>query len=307
MGDIVAAAAPIAGAYFGGPTGAAIGSAIGGALAGGQSASFANQNLQDAQRASQFRPVGVTNTFGTTNYTYDDQGRLTNAGYTLSPQLQAYQDQLAGMTAQGLGSAGTLMGLGTGYLSESPEAARQRYIDQQNALVAGSNEQALAGIRNKLFQTGRGGLATGATTAGGMAATNPEMAAYYNALAKQQAGFAADAETAAQNQIKFGAGLLTGAYDPFKAGLAAQQGVEQLGQSSLDLGAKLGEVAMGGAQKGAGYATQQVDPWSTAVGGLLGNQQLISGIGNMFNTTSAPITTGDTSAFDYAYGGGGWY
>jgi hypothetical protein len=147
------------------------------------------------------------------------------------------------MTGQGLQAGQSLMGLGQQYLGESPDAVRQRYMQQQNALLAPSNEQALAGIRNNLFQTGRGGLATGATTAGNLAATNPEMAAYYNSLANQQSQLAAGADVAAQNQIKFGTGLLTGAYDPFKSGLAAQQGVESLGQQPFTLSSQLGSSA----------------------------------------------------------------
>ena len=307
MGDLVSVAAPIAGGFFGGPAGASIGAALGGALAGGQQVNEANQRYQQAQQAAQFRPVGVTTTFGTSKYGYDDQGRLTDAGYTLSPQLQAYQDQLAGMTGQGLQASQGLLGLGQQYLAESPEAARQRYVQQQTALLAPGQEQTLAGIRNKLFQTGRGGLATGATEAGGLAATNPEMAAYYNSLAQQQAQIAAGAETAAQNQIKFGTGLLTSAYDPFKAGLAAQQGVETMGQGALDLGLNVGKSVTQGAQAGADYLTKQQNPYLTAASGLLGNQQLIGGIGGMFGGNTAPGTTGDTSAFDYAFGGGGWY
>jgi len=291
MGSLVAAAAPIAGAYFGGPTGAMIGSTIGGALAGGESVGQDNRNLQQAAQMSQFRPVGVTTNFGTSNFGFDDQGRLNQAGYNLSPQLQGYQDQLAGMTGQGLQAGQGLMSLGQQYLGESPDAVRQRYMQQQNALLAPTNEQTLAGIRNNLFQTGRGGLATGATTEGGLAATNPEMAAYYNSLAKQQAQLAAGADTAAQNQIKFGQGLLTDAYSPFTAGLGAQKTVEGLGQQSLTLGTEIGQMSTGGSQKAGALLTEQTDPTNYALQKLLGNQQLTSGIGNWFSSPTAATTS----------------
>jgi hypothetical protein len=289
MGDLVAAAAPIAGAYFGGPTGAMIGSAIGGALAGGQGVAQDNRNLQQAAQMSQFRPVGVTTNFGTSNFGFDDQGRLNQAGYNLSPQLQGYQDQLAGMTGQGLQAGQGLMSLGQQYLGESPDAVRQRYIQQQTALLAPENEQTLAGIRNNLFQQGRGGLATGATNEGGLAATNPEMAAYYNALAKQQAQLAAGAEQASQNQIKFGQGLLTDAYSPFTAGLGAQKNVEGLGQQALTLGTDIGAMSTGGSQKAGSLLTEQTDPTNYALQKLLGNQQLMSGIGNWFGGGQSSI------------------
>lgn len=307
MGDIVAAAAPIAGAYFGGPVGAMIGSQIGGALSGGSQVQQANQQLGQAAQMSQFRPIGITNTFGTSNFGFDSQGRLSSGGYTLSPQLQGYQNQLAGMTGQGLQQGQTLMNLGQSYLGESPEAVRQRYIGQQTSLLAPKREQDLAAIRNKLYQTGRGGLATGATTAGGLAATNPEMAAYYNAIAQQDAALAANAETAAQNQIKFGTGLLTGAYDPFKSGLTTQAAVEELGQQPLTLGAQLGGMSTVGSTNAGKYLTQQANPWTTATSNLLGNQQFVQGLGGLFGgSRNVPSwTTGSDVIPESTFSGSG--
>ena len=290
MGDLVSLAAPVAGAAigssFGMPgLGAQLGGMVGGALAGGQQVQESNRNLQQAAQMSQFRPVGVTTNFGTSNFGFDEQGRLNQAGYNLSPQLQGYQDQLAGMTGQGLQAGQGLMSLGQQYLGESPDAVRQRYIQQQQALLAPQQEQALAGIRNNLFQTGRGGLATGATNEGGLAATNPEMAAYYNALAKQQAQLAAGAEQASQNQIKFGQGLLGSAYEPFTAGLGAQKTVEGLGQQALTLGTEIGQMSTGGSQKAGSLLTEQTDPTNYALQKLLGNQQLVNGIGSWFGNS----------------------
>ena len=292
LSDVASIAAPIAGAYFGGPTGAAIGSAIGGALSGGSQVGQANQQLGQAAQMSQFRPIGITNTFGTSNFGFDSQGRLSSGGYTLSPQLKGYQDQLAGMTGLGLQQGQTLMNLGEGYLGESPAAVRQRYIDEQTALLNPQNEQTLAGIRNKLFQTGRSDLSLGATTAGGLAATNPEMAAYYNSLANQQLQLAAGADKAAQQQITFGTGLLTGAYDPFKAGLTTQGAVEQLGQQPFNLGLDAGGRSTAGSTAAGNLLTQQANPWATAASSLLSNPQFTQGVGNLFGG-------GNTRGFDY--------
>jgi len=294
MGDIVAAAAPIAGGFIGdsiapgvgGVLGAQLGGMVGGALAGGQQVNQANQQYQQAAQMAQFRPVGITTNFGTSKFGYDEQGRLNEAGYTLAPQLQGYQDQLAGMTGQGLTSGQGLMSLGQQYLGESPDAVRQRYMQQQNALLAPGQEQAYAALQNKLFQTGRGGLATGATEAGGMAATNPELAAYYNALANQQLQLAAGADKAAQQQITFGQGLLTGAYDPFKAGLSTQQGVESLGQGALDLGLSVGGKTTAGSAAAGELLAQQQNPYTTAASSLLSNPQFTKGIGEWFNSPS---------------------
>ena len=284
VGKAASVAAPAIGYYYGGPVGGAIGSAIGGALSGGQQVNQANQQLGQAAMMSQFRPIGITNTFGTSNFGYDSLGRLNSAGYTLSPQLKGYQESLAPMTGLGLKQGQTLMNLGESYLGESPEAVRQRYIKQQTSLLAPKREQDLAAIRNKLFQTGRGGLATGATTAGGLAATNPELAAYYNSIAQADAALAANAETAAQNQIKFGTGLLTGAYDPFKSGLTTQAAIEELGQQPLTLGAQLGGMSTVGSTNAGKYLAQQANPWTTTTSNLLSNPQFTQGIGNMFGT-----------------------
>ena len=275
MGKLAGAIGTIAGGALGGPTGAAIGGALGGMIGGGGTPNVAgayggaSAAQQQAAMNAQFRPVGITTTFGRSNFEIDPTtGMLKSAAYTLSPELQSLQTSLLGgynpalAQAQGVDTtalqqgAGTLYGLGQGYLGESPEAVRQRFMQQQNALLAPENEQALAGIRNRLFATGRTGLATGGTTQG-MAQTNPELAAYYNALAQQQAQLAAGAEQAAQNQITFGSGLLSkgaglqgtgyglqaAAYDPLKTQLGIGTQVEAMGQQALGLGSELGGQA----------------------------------------------------------------
>ena len=283
------------------------------ALAGGQTAA----------NMAAFKPVGTTTRFGTSSFQFDPTtGQLTSAGYNPSALTQGYQNQLAGMTGQGLlqgqqqqnlasqylasqqgqpvsalgsqlmaSQAGQpLTALGQQYLGESPEAIRQRYVQQQTALLAPQQEQQLAGIRNNLFQTGRTGLATGATSAGDLAATNPEMAAYYNSLANQQRQIAAGADTAAQQQAQFGANLYgTGtnltqgqqvagaglysaglgltqqgqqfgqslgasAFSPFTAGFGAQGAVETAAQQPLTLSTDLAKLqAASGANQGQLY------------------------------------------------------
>ena len=250
------------------------------ALAGGQTAA----------NMAAFRPVGTTSRFGSSGYSIDPATGGLKADYSLSPLAQSYQNALAGMTNQGLlqgqqqqnlasqylaSQAGQpLTSLGQQYLGESPEAIRQRYVQQQTALLAPQQEQQLAGIRNNLFQTGRTGLATGATSAGGLAATNPEMAAYYNSLANQQRQIAAGADQAAQQQAQFGAGLYgtglgltqqgqqfgqqlgTAAFSPFTAGFGAQGAVEQAAQQPLTLSTDLAKLqAAAGAQQGQLYNT----------------------------------------------------
>jgi hypothetical protein len=237
---------------------------------------------------SAFRPVGMTTRFGTSQFTREIDPAtgvpyISSAGYTAAPELAGLQDRLFGQFGAGLtqaeqaqqiagmlgGQAEQLYGLGAGYLAESPEQARQRYISQQQALVGGQNEQALAGIRNKLFQTGRSGLATGGTTTG-MQATNPELAAYYNSLAQQNAQIAAGADQAAQQQQTFGAGLLgtgtqlqqaqqqtlAGAYSPLQTLLGLSGNVENLSQMPYQLGLQLGQASQPGQTAGANMYQQ---------------------------------------------------
>ena len=320
MGDIINAGADLFG----------LGPASKQATATQQAAqTSANAQLAAAQLAAdtaKFRPVGITSRFGTSQFGFSPSGDLTSAEYTLSPELQGYQNLLSQATKQSIGDTQGLLSLGRGYLAESPEAVRQRYMEQQQGLLAPGNEQALAGIRNRLFQTGRGGLATGATEAGGMAATNPEMAAYYNSLANQQRQIAAGAEQAAQQQTNYGLGLLSSAYSPFQTALGLQGTVENLGQNALTLGSELGGRALTGSQTAANalyqggvgaantmFKANTLSPFASAMSGLgkssigqAADQAVIDYAKGLWNSPQ-PMNTGDTSSYDYAFGGGGWY
>jgi hypothetical protein len=289
---------------------------------------------REAAEMARFRPVGITTGFGSSQFTTDAEGNVVGAGYQLTPELQSIRDRLLSQAgaydptqiaqqAQALGGgAQTLFGAGQGYLSESPEVARQRYISNQQALLNPINEQNLAGLRNRLFQTGRTGLATGGTMAGGMQATNPELAAYYNALAQQNAQLTAGADQAAQQQQAFGAGLFgsgagllgqqtaltSGAYAPLQTQLGLAGSTEQLGQQALELGSAIGGRAatagsaagnllssgMGGASRTMAGIT---DP-TAALLGSFGRQIGTSGpttsqVGNWFNNLITPTPYGD--------------
>lgn len=284
----------------------AIGSVVGGYLQGeaakDAASTSANAQLEAARiaaEAQKFRPVGVTSRFGSSNFEFDENGYLKGAGYTASPELLGYQDFLSGQGPQTQQDVAGLLSLGRGYIGEDPNAVRQRYIQQQRALLAPENEQALAGIRNNLFQQGRGGLATGATNEGGLMATNPEMAAYYNALAKQNAALTAGADQAAQQQVTFGQGLLSSAYSPLQTNVGLNATFEELAQSPLSIGANLGgqsaqygsnvgrsllEGGMGAAatmQKANSYS-----PWGSAISGASSNPQVQNALGNWMNSTN---------------------
>ena len=327
MGDIINAGADILG----------FGPASKAAKAQTQAAqTSANAQIQAAQMAAdaaKFRPVGVTTGFGSSQFTTDAEGNLTGAGYTLSPELQAIRDRLiaqAGLydptqaleqgKALGIG-AGSLFSAGQGYLSASPEAARQRYLTEQQALLAPQQEQTLAGLRNRLFTSGRTGLATGGTSAGNMAQTNPEMAAYYNSLANTQRQLAAGAEQAAQQQQTFGASMLgTGAgllgqqaslysqaYSPLSTLLGLGGTVEGLGQQALGLGSELGgRASTAGANVGQALLTGGLGAARTlgAVGGLQGMAQASAMAGLLNNPALSSSNPQVKNWFSNVIGGG---
>ena len=253
---------------------------VGGLLQGQSAKSAANISAQaqlEAARiaadAARFRPVGVTTRYGSSNFQTDAQGNVIGAGYTVSPELQQYQNQLQGLTGQQLqqglmaqqqyaplqGAATGLFNLGQQYLAQTPEQAAQKYIEQQQNLLAPSRERQYAQVQNQLFNTGRGGLSVGATglrPSGGMglSAANPEMEAYYNALAQQDLQLAAQAQEAGQRQTAFGAGLFgsgsqllgqyqagqVGALSPFQTSLGLGGTIESMGQQGLEIGSALG-------------------------------------------------------------------
>jgi len=145
-----------------------------------------------------------------------------------------------------------LTSLGQQYVAQSPQEAAQQFMSQQQNLLAPSRERQFAQLQNQLFQTGRGGLSVGATGerpsgAAGLGAASPEMEAYYNALAQQDAGLAAQAQQAGQQQATFGANLL---------GLG-----QALGQGQIGFGAGLlGQQQAQEAQRlglGSAFTAQQ--------------------------------------------------
>ena len=266
-------------------------SLLGGAMQSRAARDAANQSAQAqleaariAAEAAKFRPVGITSRYGTSNFQFTPEGYLSGAGYTVSPELQAYQDRLQALTGGALtqaemaqqqyaplqqGAAG-LFGLGQQYLQQTPEQVAAQYMRQQQDLLAPSRERQMAQLQNQLYQTGRGGLSVGATGArpsgaAGLGATTPEMEAYYNALAQQDLQLASQAQQAGQQNVAFGTGLLgqgagllgqyqagqVGALSPFSAYLGAGSTIEQLGQQPLEMGSALrGRAATYGANVG---------------------------------------------------------
>jgi hypothetical protein len=284
------------------------------------------QAAQIAADAAKFRPVGITTRYGTSNFQTDANGNLIGAGYNVSPELQGYQNQLQSLTSDQLQqallaqqqyaplqtAAGGLFNLGQGYLSQTPEQAAQKYIDQQQALLAPSREQQSAMLMNQLQNSGRTGLSV--AQGGGLMAANPEAAALANARAMQDLQLAANATQAGQQQTAFGAGLFgqgagllgqyqqgqVGALSPFQTSLGLGATIEQLGQNPLDIGSQLGGLAAtAGANVGqsllqgglSAAKTSQLgntfSPFGNAIQGVATNPLIAGALGNWFGSTNS--------------------
>ena len=303
-----------------------------------------------AANISAFRPVGMTSRFGTSQFTREIDPAtgvpyISSGGYTAAPELANLQNQLfgqfapsytqaqaqAGQYAPLTGASQSLFNLGQQYLAQSPEAAAQQYMTSQQNLLAPQREQQLSGLRNQLFQTGRGGLATGGTAAGGRGATNPEMQAYYNAIAQQDLGLAANAQQAGQQRAQFGAGLFgtgagllgtqvqgqAGAYAPLQTQLGLSGQVEQMSQMPYQLGLQLGTAQMPGQQAGSqqyyggqsqGAATQYQGQQQAAqmnsqfLSSLIGAAAGAGGGGGAMSAASGFNPSGFSSSFGNMFG-----
>lgn len=338
-----------------------------------------------AAEEARFRPVGITSRFGTSRFTFDDQGRLSGAGYDVAPDIAAIRDRLLSQAGgeqfsqQALQQAQGLFGLGQQFLptstaySAAPEAtayadflrqqaamaapsgfaatpteqaqayasrlgglaegvlptsfeatatpevqalyrrlsglseqltpqsldtqaAAQRYVERQQALLRPERERQLAETREGLFRGGRGGLAV--AQGGDLQATNPEMAAYYNALAQQDAQIAANAEQQARANLVQDIGLasqlgttavgqLTGSQQQALSNALARTqtgtgllgtaygATTQSGQQALENALRLGTFAAG--QAGTALTAQQ-QAEEIARQRMLGNLQVGTGL-----------------------------
>lgn len=302
------------------------------ALGTAYTANQATNAANTAAQMSQFRPVGVTTRFGKSGFTYDPTtGQLTGAGYQVAPDVAAMREGLLGLAGGQLSQAQQaqayqpsinmaaegLFNLGKGYLAQTPEAAAQQWMSKQQQLLAPGREQQLAQLTNQQQQRGRMGLAVGGTQAGytadgqGLMATNPQMAAYYNALAQQDAQLAAQAMQAGQQQAQFGQGLLTSGIDLSKAGYGLQtaalspytnymQGAANVESAALDAlktGQGLGSAAAANAAQAAQQYMQGQEAQQAALQGAMSKlsdpiAQLIKGLANP--------STSYNSAYDFS-------
>jgi hypothetical protein len=303
----------------------------GSVYASNQAANATTDAAAQAAQMAQFRPVGVTTRFGKSGFNYDENGKLIGAGYQVAPDVAAAREGLMGMAGTGLGQAqqiqayqptvnaqaAGLFNLGAGYLAQNPQDVAQNYMDQQQQLLAPGREQQLAQLSNQQQQRGRMGLATGATTAGytanapGLAASNPDFAAMYNARAQQDAQLAANAQTFGNQQVTFGQGLMTSGLNLAGSGFDLQnkaltpytnyaQGavnLENLGQNALTQGSALGSASTAGATNAANI--QNTAAGQAAALQLQRNNAIVGGLTDPISQLISGLSGGGTGGVNY--------
>ena len=279
----------------------------------------ANAQLEAARIAAEeqrFRPVGMSTRFGTSQFQFGPEGRLTGAGYTASPEIQALQNRLSALYGTSLGQAEEaqalgaplgmagqgLFGLGSQYLATSPEAARQQFMREQQDLLRAPRMEEEQRLAASVFGRGRAGLNVGA-------AGQPELAALAGARRQQDLALAANAEQAAQQRLGFGAGLFgtganllgtqyglqTQALGPFQSQFGLSQLLEQAAQQPLDIGAQLGgRSATAGANVGQTLLSGGLGAAQTRLAGsLVGPSAMAQSLSkvnyeNLFNKLMGP-------------------
>lgn len=294
-----------------------------------------------AAKEVRFRPVGTTSAFGTTNYQYDPTtGQLVSGGYELSPELASIQGGLLGQAGgtglqtvtQAQQAQQGLFGLGQQFLPTStqyttdPNAtayatqlqglsqqvlpqnydtteAAQKYMQQQQALLAPGREQAWANLNQSNYNRGTTGLQV--AQGGNLQAANPYASALANTQAMQDLQLAANAQQQARsnlaqdinlgtqlggtalntaqsadtlayqrmlNNINTGAGLFgtglniaTSGYNPLKSALGGALSVEQMGQIPFQTAMDLSGRQQAANQQAANYMFQGAGGAATAM------------------------------------------
>lgn len=280
----------------------------------GETAQQYAARLAQAGQQGFFRPVDVKTLYGQSNFKVDPTtGQLTEAGYTASDAVQADQARFGNLMQTGLTTAEQavpfaqqyaepaqgLFNLGQDYLADTPEQARQNYMQQQMAALRPYDIEEEQRLLAMGFGRGTTGLSVGA---GG----NPMLKALQESRNRRGLQLAAGAEEAAQQQIGFGtqqlgkaAGLMGTGYDtmtaalsPYQNYLNQQSGLEDLAKQPFQMGLNAGATAMTGQQYGAdalqdaalnqakvsmGQAQNRYDTTT----GLLNNKELMGDVGDL--------------------------
>lgn len=213
---------------------------------------------------AEFKPYSVTSGFGTGYFDTSKQ----QAGYEIDPLLAMYRDRLYSMGAGAIDQAAV-----------DPNVAAQRFLSQQQGLLAPTRQAEDIALRQQQLGRGRIGLglstqAMGAGNAGGY--VNPEQYQREVARARADAEQATKAYDYGQAELdRFlsrGTGLFTQGF-----------GVEELGMKPLTMGADLGKTgASAGSNQAQGLLAAGQDAIKYSAAGRLAQAQAAQRIPGLF-------------------------
>lgn len=280
--------------------------------AAGQAAAATREAALTGAKFQPLRVFGVTGRLGGVTPTYEQMSGidvLSGLDYSIAPELGNLQQgllgylpdalQLSAMARQeseplALGAA-SLGNLAQGYVSESPEAARQRYIDQQTALLDPIRAREEQRLGSSVFGRGRAGLNVGDVG-------QPDLFALAAARRQQDLALGAQAEEAAQRQAAFGAGLFGNigdllaqryglqaqAFVPTQTALGLLGAAEQIGQLPLQTQLQIAQaIQPGTAAAGTMLAGGQTAAAQTQLQGqMAASQQMSNLIGSLVGSAT---------------------
>lgn len=286
---------------------AAITAAIAGPLIGGLMA----PDTPQAQQAPGFTPYGVTTGYGTS--TFDTANKT--AGYTLTPEMQAFRDKYYGAATAAMPTAGQtayanqVRDYGQGVFNQAAgmntDQMTQDYYNKQLALLQPGRAQESSNLSDQMFGTGRTGLGVSM----GQGYVNPQQYALAQAREQANAGLALTAEDRARNiqnnqlaqgmnYYGLGTSMATSPYDTANQLFGYGSNIENLGMGALNTGSNIGtNSAQAGAQaaqiNNAGNQQNYLNNLSQA--NAYGNAatQAIGGFGKLYSAnTSTPYIPG---------------
>ena len=258
---------------------------IKGAQASGEQARMLSEQAgQQARDYSTFKPYTVTS--GLANVGTTAEGGF---GVNLSPQQQAFQNQLMGQAQNLFGQVG-----------QDPAAQQAAIYEQIRATQMPEEERQRLAMQENLFASGRGGLQT--AQYGG----SPEQFAYEKARQEAMAGASLAARQQAmaeQQQALAGAsGLLSAGYSPQQQALNALGAGTDIanlagtaGRSAATLQGQLGQSGLQGYLQGADLANrlqiaQQQALMSNAIGTGTQGGGVLGGVTNALGGVANNLT-----------------
>jgi hypothetical protein len=275
---------------------------------------------------AQFRPVGLRTGFGSSNFRVNELGQVEEAGYELTPELQALRDRFTAgaigydptrvqnLTEPIYGGAASLFNLGGSYLGANPQEVAAKYISDRQGLLQPSRAAEFGRIEARNYATGRGGL--GVNTGTGGAPSNPALQAYYNSIFQQDRALAAEADTEAMKRIGFGAdlygaggrlaagipSLFSGSFLPIETQLGLARTVEGMGERPFAMSQELARLQAGA---GASAGNLYLQPQAGAAAAY-GNYQGYSPFGSALSGLGSTVSGGNFSNLFSSRGGGGF-